>query len=115
NGQYYEDQTDNYQQDYYQLFFDQKINRYWDAHLGLFLTRGVGYYNEYRAGESFSDYGRPPYVTPQGDTFLYSNITRRLWLDNYYYGLTYSVNYARKKTTLNLGGNVAQYDGRHYG
>src|SRR5690606_9963909 len=41
NGQYYEDQTDNYQQDYYQLFFDQKINRYWDAHLGLFLTRGV--------------------------------------------------------------------------
>jgi iron complex outermembrane receptor protein len=68
DGAYYNDQTDNYQQDYYQLFLDHKFDENWSAHAGLFLTRGKGFYNEYRLNESFSDYGLPSYPTPAGDT-----------------------------------------------
>lgn len=115
DGTYYDDQTDNYQQDYYQLFFDHRFNAFWNFHAGLFMTRGKGFYNEYRLDEKFSDYGRPPFTTESGDTFSTTNLTRRLWLDNYYYGLTYALNYQRNKTRFILGGSFARYDGRHYG
>jgi iron complex outermembrane receptor protein len=115
DGTYYDDQTDNYQQDYYQLFFDHRFNQHWSAHAALFLTRGKGYYNEYRLGESFSSYGLPSFTTPAGDTFETTNLTRRLWLDNYYYGGVYSLSYQKNKTEFILGGSLTQYDGKHYG
>lgn len=115
DGNYYNDQTDNYQQDYYQLFFDHSFNPYWSAHAGLFLTRGKGFYNEYRLGESFGDYGLPSHTTPAGDTFETTNMTRQLWLDNYYYGAVYSLTYEKNKTQFILGGSYTRYDGDHYG
>lgn len=115
DGSYYNDQTDNYQQDYYQLFFDHQLNDYWSLHAGLFLTRGKGFYNEYRLGERFSDYNLPDYITSKGDTFSNTNLTRRLWLDNYYYGGIYSLSYRKDKTQFILGGAYTRYDGKHYG
>jgi iron complex outermembrane receptor protein len=115
DGTYYDDQTDNYQQDYYQLFFDHKFDANWSAHLGLFLTRGKGFYNEYRMGEAFADYGLPDYTTPTGDTAATTDLTRRLWLDNYYYGAVYSLAYQKKNTQLILGGAYTRYDAKHYG
>jgi len=115
DGTYYNDQTDNYQQDYYQLFLDQKLNAYWDAHAALFLTRGKGFYNEYKQSQSFSDYGLPDFITPKGDTFTTTNLTRQLWLDNYYYGGIYSFVYQKGKTQWITGGGYNRYDARHYG
>lgn len=115
DGTYYDDQTDNYQQDYYQLFFDHKFNDSWSAHAGLFLTRGKGFYNEYRLAEDFADYGLPAFTTEAGDTFSTTNLTRRLWLDNHYYGAVYSLAYQKDKTQLILGGAYTRYDGKHYG
>ncbi len=112
----YKDQTDNYQQDYYQLFADHKFSKYMTGNVGLFLTRGRGYYNEYKVGESFSDYGLSDYVSPSGtDTITSTDLTRQLWLDNYYYGGIFSLMYEKNKTQVALGGGYTQYDGDHYG
>jgi iron complex outermembrane receptor protein len=114
NGNYYDDQTDNYQQDYYQLFLNHKFNPYWSANLSFFLTRGKGYYNEYRKGDPFSDYKLENPVI--GDSIITStNLTRQLWLDNHYYGTVFSVNYSRNNTDINIGGAYTQYDAKHYG
>lgn len=115
DGTYYNDQTDNYQQDYYQLFFDHKFDQHWSAHAALFLTRGKGFYNEYRLDDDLADYGLPAFTTPAGDTFTTTNLTRRLWLDNYYYGAIYSLVYQQHKTQFILGGGYTRYDGKHYG
>lgn len=115
DGTYYDDQTDNYQQDYYQLFFDQEINANWNAHAALFLTRGRGFYNEYKLDASFSDYGLPDFTTSKGDTFSTTNLTRQLWLDNYYYGGIYSFVYQKNKTQWIIGGGYNRYDAKHYG
>lgn len=115
NGKYYDDQTDNYQQDYYQLFLNHQFSSNWDGHIALFLTRGKGFYNEYRQDESFSDYYVPPFITDAGDTFKTTNLTRKMWLDNYFYGATYGLNYHKEKTQINLGGSISRYDGKHYG
>ena len=119
NGSYYDDQTDNYQQDYYQLFLNHKFNPYWSANLSFFLTRGKGYYNEYKngdfgEGEKLGDYGLPPVVI--GDsTITHTQLTRQLWLDNHYYGTVFSMNYSRNNTDINIGGAYTQYDAKHYG
>jgi len=115
DGSYYNDQSDNYRQDYYQLFLHQELDTYWKLNGALFLTRGKGFYNEYKQGESFSDYDLPDFSTPSGDTFSQTNLTRKLWLDNYYYGLTGSAVYHKNRTELIIGGSALQYDGRHYG
>jgi len=115
DGSYYDDQSDNYRQDYYQLFLHQQINTCWKLNGALFLTRGKGFYNEFKQDEYFSDYGLPDFITPSGDTFSQTNITRKLWLDNYYYGLTGSAVYHKNQTELIIGGSALQYDGRHYG
>ena len=40
---FYEDQVDNYNQDHYQLHWEQGINAYWSLALGFNYTYGRGY------------------------------------------------------------------------
>lgn len=112
---YYNDQTDNYQQDYYQLFINQKFNQNWTANISGFMTRGKGYYNEYKADEAYADYGLDPYVKAVGDTIETTNLIRQLWLDNYYYGSVFSLKYNTQATDFTIGGGWVQYDAKHYG
>ncbi len=112
----YDNQTDNYKQNFYQLFGDHRFSRNVTAQLGLFLTRGLGYYEEYKPGEELSGYGLAPFTTPAGDTFSNTDLIRRLWLDNYNYGGVFSVLVdAGASTKLTFGGGWSQYAGRHYG
>jgi len=114
-GVYYKDQTDNYWQDYYQLFLNQKIRNNWLLNVGTFLTRGKGYYNEYKKNEAFADYGLPNYVKTPGDTLRKVNLTRQLWLDNYYYGTVFSTAYNTAATNFVFGGAYTRYNAKHYG
>ena len=114
DGTFYNNQTDNYGQDYYQLFLDHKINSNWSIGSTLFYTKGKGYYEEYRMGEQFSDYGLPNFI--QGnDTSTSSDIIRQLWLDNNFYGGRVYLNYLTKKLDAGIYLNYNQYDGKHFG
>lgn len=115
NREYYANQTDNYQQDYYQFFANHQFNQHWGVNAAIFLTRGKGYYDEYKIDEKFSTYNKDPYITPSNDTLFNTNLTRQLWLDNYFYGLTYSVDYKKNNSEFYLGGSITRYDGKHYG
>lgn len=114
NGQYYDNQTDNYTQQYYQLFYDYSINPFLKFQVAGFLTRGIGYYQEYRQSEDLSDYSLPNFIAGN-DTFSSTNMVRDLYLDNYFYGATYNLRYEKNKTALTFGGMISQYDGKHYG
>lgn len=111
----YENETDNYQQDHYQLHFSQNLSRYLNANAALHLTRGRGYYEQYREDASLKFHDIQP-IMIGNDTITHSDLVRRRWLDNYFYGLTYSLNYNdlnRMKATLGGAWNI--YDGGHYG
>src|SRR5258706_3685543 len=45
-GDPYDNETDNYVQSHYQLFFNQQINKNLVFNTAVFLTRGKGYYEE---------------------------------------------------------------------
>jgi iron complex outermembrane receptor protein len=110
----YPDQSDNYRQDHYQLFFNHEISPFLNANVAGFLTHGWGYYQEYKNDASYSDYGLPD---PQiGDTSISStNLVRQRWLSNYFYGGIFSLQYKKNNSQLALGGGWTEYDGQHYG
>ena len=114
NIKYYDNQTDNYKQDYYQLHFSQRLNDKLYFNTALHYTKGKGYYEEYKQGAAFSDYGLSDPIIG-ADTILATDLVRRKWLNNDFYGATYSFNYTNKRTEITLGGAANQYYGLHYG
>jgi iron complex outermembrane receptor protein len=113
-GEPYDDQTDNYTQTHYQLFFNHSFNPRWSFSTAVFLTRGKGYYEEYKAAESFADYGLPN-VTVGGTLVTESDLVRQRWLDNYFYGQIFSLQHKQEKHELTFGGGWTKYDGKHFG
>lgn len=111
---YYDNEVDNYSQDHYQLHWNQIINDNWNFNLSFHYTYGRGYYEQYKQGEFMPDYGLTPVVIGQ-DTIENTDLIRRKWLDNDFYGTVFSVNYTNEKLNVILGGGYNQYDGRHYG
>jgi iron complex outermembrane receptor protein len=113
-GTPYENQTDNYTQTHYQLFFNHSFSTKWSFNTAVFLTRGKGYYEEYKASQSYSKYGLPNVVVG-GVTVTKTDLVRQRWLDNYFYGQIVSLQYKDSKDELTFGGGWTQYDGKHYG
>lgn len=117
----YDNQTDNYQQDHYQLFYTRNLSKQLVANAALHYTYGRGYYEEFKNGQTLANYGIPPIVVrdPLVDTvikaFDKSDLVRRLWLDNDFYGTTYSLSYTpQSNLNFTLGGAYNRYEGRHF-
>lgn len=113
-GEPYSNETDNYTQTHYQLFYNHKFTNKWKANVAAFLTRGKGYYEQYKAEESLSDYGLPDY-NDNGNIITETDLIRRLHLDNYFYGSIFSAQYNSLKRQVIIGGSISQYDGDHFG
>ncbi len=113
-GDPYANETDNYKQTHYQLFFNQQLSPKWTANAAFFLTRGKGYYEQYKAAEELSDYGLPDFDN-NGTLVTETNLVRRLWLDNHFYGSIFSLQYKSPQRQLIFGGGINQYDGKHFG
>ncbi|TAF56277.1 MAG: TonB-dependent receptor [Sphingobacteriia bacterium] len=113
-GSPYENQTDNYTQTHYQLFYNLAVSSKWSFQNAFFLTRGKGFYEEYRANQRFTNYGLVPPIIggiPQSRT----DLIRQLWLDNYFYGQILSLQYKSNKQEFVIGGGWSQYTGDHFG
>jgi len=114
NGEPYNDETDNYKQDQYQLFINHELNKKTTFNSALFLTTGKGYYEQYKAGQTFSEYGLPD-VIQVNDTLFTTDLIRRLWLDNNFYGQVFSLHHKTLQDQLTVGGGWTRYDGKHFG
>ncbi len=111
----YENETDNYQQDHYQLHFAHQFSRKLNMKVAGHYTYGRGYYEQYRNDDDFSTYGYDPLVV-NGDTASTMDLIRRRWLDNHFYGGVFSLNYNNQKgLEVNFGGAANAYDGDHFG
>ncbi|WP_370362924.1 TonB-dependent receptor [Mucilaginibacter flavidus] len=114
SNSFYKNQTDNYTQNYYQLLYNQQLSDKLSFSGALHYTRGYGYYEEYKNSASVADYGLKPVVIG-GDTLASTDLVRRLWLSNYFYGATYNFNYKPQQNfNLTLGGAYNEYKGDHY-
>jgi len=111
---YYDNQTDNYRQTYYQLHYGHDFDRKFNLAASLFYTRGLGYYESYKNNRSFSDYGWNDTIIGN-DTVSTTNLIQQKWLDNYFYGINLSATFKANRMNLSFGAGWNQYDGGHYG
>ncbi len=110
----YENQTDNYTQTHYQLFFNHAFNPFWSFNTALFLTKGKGYYEEYKADQLFSNYGLPNQII-SGTTIKQTDLIRQRWLDNSFIGQIISFQYKKGEEDITIGGGWNKYQGQHFG
>ena len=166
----YENEVDNYNQDHYQLHFTQRLGSYLRLDVSGHYTYGRGFFEQFRSGDDFSDYGLSPIVFDaqtiwsdgtdgegnpinyeyigyyegngqveisqsvvtdeddnpildgEGNTLLEvsaqiseTDVIRRRWLENDFYGAVWGLTYNRNRLNTVLGGGWNRYDGDHFG
>ncbi len=113
-NKFYNNQTDNYTQNHYQLLYDQQLSDALSFSGALHYTKGYGYYEEYKNDQPVTKYGLTPVVIG-GVAITNTDLVRQLWLNNDFYGVTYNFNYhPSNKFTAILGGAYNEYKGAHY-
>ena len=110
NDVFYDNETDNYNQTNYQLIWSELINENWTSNFALHYTHGAGYYENYKEDADFEDYGLTPI-----DGVESTDLVRQKWLDNDFYGMTFSANYKKGKWDAIFSGGWNKYQGNHYG
>ena len=111
---FYDNETDNYQQDHYQLHWNEKLAANWSTNLAFHYTKGKGYYENYKEDGDFSSYGLTP-IAINGTSINMTDLIRQKWLDNDFYGTTFSANYQSNKLDFIFGGSYNKYEGNHFG
>jgi iron complex outermembrane receptor protein len=110
NMQFYDNETDNYWQNHFQLHWSEKWSDNWISNVAFHYTIGKGYFEQYKEDEELSDYNLPAF---NGNSI--SDLVRKRWLDNDFFGTTFSLNYKTAKTDLLFGGAANRYLGNHFG
>ncbi len=111
---FYKNQVDDYTQNHYQLHLNHEFNSDLKGAVALHYTKGKGYYEQYKQDEDFTDYGFTPIVV-NGNTIDKTDLVRRKWLDNDFYGMTFSLKYKKDTKNILFGGAANQYVGDHFG
>ncbi len=114
NIQFYDNEVDNYKQDHFQLHWSQQYNEHWNTNIAFHYTYGRGFFEQYREDDDFATYGIEP-VDINGETVTTTDLIRRRWLDNDFYGTVFSAQYNNELWNLILGGGWNNYLGDHFG
>ena len=107
---FYDNETDNYKQNHYQLLWEQTLNNRWNLETTFHYTKGKGFYENYKQGANFSKYNLPE-LNDDG----YSDFIRKKWLDNDFYGAVSTLYGKFENLDLNFGVVGNQYKGKHFG
>lgn len=104
----YENEVDDYRQDHYQLHIGHSFSDIFNYTGAIHYTRGRGFFEQFREDDDLQNYGF-------SDTPVQSDIVRRRWLDNHFFGTTYAFNYSKSDLDITLGGALNRYTGDHFG
>ncbi|MCT2408260.1 TonB-dependent receptor [Chryseobacterium antibioticum] len=118
---FYDNETDNYRQNHYQLLWEQKFNDNWSLETTFHYTKGRGYYENYKRVDEtdvdathYANYNLPvPIVS--GSAVEQTDFIRKKWLDNDFYGAVSTLYGKLDHVDLNFGVVANQYYGRHFG
>lgn len=114
NVHYYDNETDNYAQHHIQLNYTHSFSErlVWSSTFNY--TRGDGYYENYKAGKSFSKYLMENPVI-DGVEYDEGDFITREALANDYFVLNSDLRYTSERLRMTAGLNLSRYDGDHIG
>ena len=114
NVHYYDNETDNYTQHHFQLNYTHSFTDRLAWSTTFNYTRGDGYYENYKAGKSFSKYLMQNPVI-DGVEYDEGDFITQEALANDYYVINSDLRYTAQKLNLTAGVNLSRYDGDHIG
>ncbi|MGO4919310.1 TonB-dependent receptor [Maribacter spongiicola] len=114
NTQFHDNEVDDYKQNHAQLLWNEKISDFWSTNIALHYTKGRGFFEQFKEDDDFSTYGFEPIIV-DGEEVNTTDVIRRRWLDNDFYGTVFSANYKKDKLDLIMGGGFNKYEGDHFG
>jgi len=107
----YDNETDNYWQDHYQLHWNEILNSNWSTNFGLNYTRGKGYFEQYKKWDpifsSTEDFNN--LIKENSDAIV------RRWLDNHFYVVNANATYQKNGLEITSGLSYSDYTNDHYG
>jgi iron complex outermembrane receptor protein len=112
----YDNETDNYWQDHYQLHWNEKLNENWSTNIGLNYTRGKGYFEQFKGESATSKYNDVVEATTTSwDGSPATDLIVRRWLDNHFYVVNGNITYKKGSLEIISGGSYNNYVGDHFG
>ena len=116
DGEPYDNQVDDYAQTHYQLHYNQKLSPFWKGSLAAYYVKGQGFFEEYAANQALSFYNLPN-LQIGNDTITTSDLVRRRWLDNDFYGTNLGLSFENPTVPfqLSLNAGYSNYQGNHFG
>ena len=117
NAYLYENEIDNYRQEHAQTHYfssKKKNGTTREFRTAFHFTHGEGYFEQFKTDQDVVNYNMLPQIV-NGDTLSITNLIRRRWLNNNFYGATSSYVIRNRKFTSTSGLGVNHYSGQHYG
>ena len=111
---FHQNQVDDYDQDHYQLIWNERYNNNWSTSATLNYTKGSGFFEEYKEDASLDFHGLLP-ITIDGETSTESDLVRRRWLENNFYALSANAHYKDENWDTTTGVFYSYYQGLHFG
>ncbi|MDY5968669.1 MAG: TonB-dependent receptor [Bacteroidales bacterium] len=110
NVHYYDNETDNYDQQHYQLYYSYLPNARWTLNAALDYTHGKGYYEQYKSSKRPSAYGMDGVLDSSKTDFII-----RKYMRNDAYTESFSARYRHNNFSVTLGEMFLYFNGDHYG
>lgn len=117
NAYLYENEIDNYRQEHAQAHYFSAKKRDGAMHefrAAFHFTHGEGYFEQFKTDQDVANYNMLPQIV-NGDTLSLTNLVRRRWLNNNFYGATSSYVIRKRNFTSTSGVGMNHYSGQHYG
>lgn len=111
---FYENEVDDYTQDHYQVFWNQRYDANWNSNVSLNYTYGRGYFEQFKEDADLVFHNIEPVIIG-GEVIETSDLIRRRWLNNNFYAVNANVNYLDDRWDVSSGVFYSYYGGDHFG
>lgn len=117
---FYDNQTDNYRQNHYQLHAAHALTPKIKLNLAGFYVRGSGYYEQYEDDDNsyhttdFLSYGLDT-IFSGPDTITQSDMAIQKHMKNYFFGFTTAAHFKMMNYEITAGAGWNRYNGDHFG
>ncbi len=110
----YDNNVDDFRQTITSITTDVEVGDGISLSNTAYYVDGEGFYEQYQTDEPFFDYGFAP-IDVDGETVDTTDLVRRRWLDNFYWGMLPQARLPLAGGDLTVGLGLRRYESDHFG
>lgn len=111
----YSGEVDNFDQPHYELLTSWKLNDHLEFDNTLFYIKGEGYYDQFRTDQGYGEYNLTDFTDAGGNEIDETDLVRRRFVENDFWGVVPRITYRRDKLRLAAGAELNSHRGVHTG